>query len=176
MYVYTSNIKNQYNLVGIIPYLHLQCSQCIFSFIQNFGNVHDVHSFPFKMFLLLATRNLFHSECSQCSRHTFTLYCTLHLTITIMYCSYIYNEVLSCIFKLNMKKYKHNYFFLLWRNANCYEEKSYHYQIYHCLKVKPSFHEKLFLTKKLLLWLYAQQLSGHLWFNGWQKSLVAGLK
>ena len=93
------------------------------------------------MFLLLATRNLFHSECSQCSRHTFTLYCTLHLTITIMYCSYIYNEVLSCIFKLNMKKYKHNYFFLLWRNANCYEEKSYHYQIYHCLKVKPSFHE-----------------------------------
>ena len=74
------------------------------------------------MFLLLATCNLFHSECSQCSRHTFILYCTLHLTITFMYCSYIYNEVLSYIFKLNMKKYKHNYFFLLWRNANCYKK------------------------------------------------------
>ena len=53
------------------------------------------------------------------------------------------------------------------------QKKSYHYQIYHCLKVKPSFHEKLFPTKKLLLWLYTQQISGHLWFNGWQKLPVA---
>ena len=58
-----------------------------------------------------------------------------------------------------------------------YKEKSYHYQIYHCLKVKPSFHEKLFQKEKnkLLVWIYAWQLSGYLWFNGWQKLLVASL-
>ena len=28
------------------------------------------------------------------------------------------------------------------------EKKSYHYQIYHCLKVKPSFHGKLFQNEK----------------------------
>ena len=36
--------------------------------------------------------------------NTFILYCTLHVAITIMYCSYIYNEVLSCIFKINTRK------------------------------------------------------------------------
>ena len=36
---------------------------------------------------------------------------------------------------------------LLCRNAKCYKEKSY--QICHCLKVKPSFHEKLFQKEKL---------------------------
>ena len=52
-------------------------------------------------------------------------------------------------------------------------KKSYHYQIYSCLKVKPSFPKKLFQKEKnkLLLWIYAWQLSGHLWFNGWQKFL-----
>ena len=40
---------------------------------------------------------------------------------------------------------------LLWRNAKCYKEKSYHYQIYHCLKVKPSFHEKLFQKEKTVI-------------------------
>ena len=35
---------------------------------------------------------------------THILYCTLHLAITITYCSYIYNEILSCIFKINTKK------------------------------------------------------------------------
>ena len=30
----------------------------------------------------------------------------------------------------------------------CYEEKSYHYQIYHCLKVKLSFQKKLFQKEK----------------------------
>ena len=29
-----------------------------------------------------------------------------------------------------------------------YQKKYYHDQIYHCLKVKPSFHEKLFQKKK----------------------------
>ena len=57
------------------------------------------------------------------------------------------------------------------------QKKSYHYQIYHCLKVKPSFHEKLFQKEKskLLLWIYDPRLSGHLWFNGWQKLPVASL-
>ena len=57
---------------------------------------------------------------------------------------------------------------LLWRNAKCYEEKSYYYQIYHCLKVKLSFHEKLFQKEKnkLLLSIYSRRLSSHLWFNG----------
>ena len=57
---------------------------------------------------------------------------------------------------------------LLWRNAKCYEEKSYHYQIYHCLEVKPSFHKKLFQKEKnkLLLSIYSRRLSSHLWFNG----------
>ena len=65
---------------------------------------------------------------------------------------------------------------LLRRNAKCYEEKSYHYQIYHCLKVKPSFHEKLFQKEKnKLLWIYARWLSSHLWFNGRWKLPVAGL-
>ena len=58
-----------------------------------------------------------------------------------------------------------------------YKEKSCHYQIYHCLKVKPSFHEKLFQKEKnrLLLWIYPQQVSGHLCFNGRQKSPVTSL-
>ena len=66
---------------------------------------------------------------------------------------------------------------LLRRNAKCYEEKSYHFQISHRLKVKPSFHEKLFQKEKnkLLLWVYSRRLSGHLWFNDRQKSPVAGL-
>ena len=66
---------------------------------------------------------------------------------------------------------------LLRRNAKCYKEKSYHYQIYHRLKVKPSFHEKLFQKEKnkLLLWIYARWLSSHLWFNGRRKSSVAVL-
>ena len=33
----------------------------------------------------------------------------------------------------------------------CHEEKPYHYQIYHCLKVKPSFHEKLFQKEKKIV-------------------------
>ena len=63
------------------------------------------------------------------------------------------------------------------RNAKCYEEKSYHYQVYHCLKVKPSFHKKLFQEEKnkLLLWIYVRRLSGYLWFNARRKSPVAGL-
>ena len=48
-------------------------------------------------------------------------------------------------------------------------KKSCHYQIYNCLKVKSSFHEKLFQKEKneILLWISAQQLSCRLWFNGW---------
>ena len=93
-----------------------------------------------------------------------------------MYCSYIFSKVLSCIFKINTKIIE-TYFLFLQRNAKCYKEKSYLYQIYHCLKVKPSFHEKLFQKEKneLLLWIYARWLSSHLWFNGHWKSLVAGL-
>ena len=47
----------------------------------------------------------------------------------------------------------------------------------YCLKVKPSFHKKLFQKEKnkLLLWIYARWLSGLLWSNGWQKSAVASL-
>ena len=53
-------------------------------------------------------------------------------------------------------------------------KKSYHYQIYHCLRVKTSLYQKLFQTEKnkLLLWIYAQRLSGHLWSNGQWKSRV----
>ena len=65
---------------------------------------------------------------------------------------------------------------MLWRNAKCYEEKSYYYQIYHCLKVKPSFYEKLFQKEKnKLLWIYARWLSSHLWSNGRQKLSFASL-
>ena len=66
---------------------------------------------------------------------------------------------------------------LLRRNVKCYEEKSYHYQIYNCFKVKLCFHEKLFRKEKnkLLLWIYAWWLSGHLWFNSWQKLPVTSL-
>ena len=44
--------------------------------------------------------------------------------------------------------------------SNISKEKSYHYQIYHCLKEKPSFHEKLFQKEKN---------------NGWRKLSVASL-
>ena len=57
------------------------------------------------------------------------------------------------------------------------QRKTYHYQIYHCSKVKPSFY-KIFFQKeknKLLLWIYAQLLSGHLRSNDQQKSLVTGI-
>ena len=65
---------------------------------------------------------------------------------------------------------------LLQRNAKCYEEKSCDYQIYHCLKVKTSFHKKLFQKEKnKLSWISARQLSSHLRFNGQQKSPVASL-
>ena len=42
---------------------------------------------------------------------------------------------------------------------------------------EPSFHKKLFQKEKnkLLIWFYAWQLSSHLWFNGRQKLLVAGI-
>ena len=111
-------------------------------------------------------------------RHTFILYPTLHLAIFITYCSYIYNEVLSGIFKINTKKNRNvinSYYYGEMPNVN--KEKSYHYQIYHCLKVKPFFHEKLSQKEKnkLLLWIYVRWPSSHLWFNGWRKSPVAGL-
>ena len=66
---------------------------------------------------------------------------------------------------------------LLRRNAKCYEEKSYHYQIYDCLKVKPSFHKKLFQKEKnkVLLWIYVRHFSSILWFNGRWKLPVASL-
>ena len=79
----------------------------------------------------------------------FILYCSLHFAVTIMYCSCIYNEVLSCIFKKNTKKTeKINSCYYGEINVKCYKEKSYHYQIYHCLKTKPSFHKKLFQKEK----------------------------
>ena len=42
--------------------------------------------------------------------------------------------------------------------------------------MKPSFHKKLFQKEKnkLLLWIYACRLSGHLWFSGQRKSPLAG--
>ena len=65
---------------------------------------------------MFATCILFHLKCLYClwcaisftqnvrnAPDTFILYCTLHFTITITYCSYIYNEVLSCIFKYKKK-------------------------------------------------------------------------
>ena len=55
---------------------------------------------------------------------------------------------------------------MLWKNEK-----------YHYLEMKSSFDEKLFQKEKdkLLLWIYAWRLSGHLWFNGRQKSPVAWL-
>ena len=103
------------------------------------------------MFLLLATRNLFHSECSQCSRHTFTLYCTLHLTITIMYCSYIYNEVLSCIFKLNMKKYKHNYFFFYMEKCQLLRRKILSLSNISLFESETIFSRKVISDKKVIV-------------------------
>ena len=41
---------------------------------------------------------------------------------------------------------------LLWRNAECSEEKSYHYQIYHCLKVNHLFTKNYFRKKKTNYW------------------------
>ena len=79
--------------------------------------------------------------------------------------------------KYKKKKKIETQFLLLQRNPKCWEEKSYHYQIYYCLKLKPFFHEKLFQKEKnkLLLSTCAQQFSGHLFVNGQQKSPVAGL-
>ena len=101
----------------------------------------------------------------------------LPVTIT---CSKLQSyKVLSCIFMIKKKKKKkiETQFLLLQRNPKCWEEKSYHYQIYYCLKLKPFFHEKLFQKEKnkLLLSTCDQQFSGHLFVNGQQKSPVAGL-
>ena len=49
--------------------------------------------------------------------------------------------------------------------------KIYYHQIYYCLKVKPSFHKKLFQKEnKLLLRIYARRLSGHSRLNGRRQS------
>ena len=74
-----------------------------FPSIYHLGNC-DTHSFLFKTLELFAMHNLLHPKCLPCSRHTFILYCTLFLAITFMYCSYIYNGFLLCIFKINLKK------------------------------------------------------------------------
>ena len=65
---------------------------------------------------------------------------------------------------------------------NVNEEKSYLYQIYHCLKVKPSCHKKLFQKEKNRLLFFGfmpgnfQVICGlMLWWYGWRKSFVAGL-
>ena len=77
--------------------------------------VRDKHSLSFKTLVKFATRILFQlKHCLQrpisfiqnvCNvRDTHSYYITLHLAITITYCSYIYNEVLSSISKINTKK------------------------------------------------------------------------
>ena len=108
---------------------------------------------------MFATCILFHLKCLHClwcaisftqnvrnAPDTFILYCTLHFTITITYCSYIYNEVLSCIFKYKKKIETIN---------SCY------------------YGEMPNVTKKNHIII--KSISGHLWFNGRQKSLVTGL-
>ena len=113
----------------------LYCSWCAISFIQN---VRDTHSY----YIALCT-----SQQLVRIVHTFT----------------------TKFFHVSLRWIRKKYgFLLLWRNAKCfhyhYQKKSYHYQIYHCLKMKPSFSEKLFQKEKnkLLSWIYARRLSGHL--------------
>ena len=55
--------------------------------------------------------------------------------------------------------------------------KIYYHQIYYCLKVKPSFHKKLFQKEKnkVLLWIYVRHFSSILWFNGRWNLPVASL-
>ena len=66
---------------------------------------------------------------------------------------------------------------LLQRNAKCYEEKSYHYQSIIVWKWNHLFTKNYFRKKKntLLLQIYTQWLSNHLWFNGQQKLAGSGL-
>ena len=83
-----------------------------------------MQSLSFKMFVMFATHIhiILHSAPSK------TYY------VLLIYLK----QVISCVFKVNAKEKNRNVInsYLLWNNDKCYEEKSYHYQIYYCLKVK----------------------------------------
>ena len=125
-----------------------------------------MHSFPFKKFALFVMCNLFHSKCSQCSQHTFLLYCTLHLTITI-----------TCIFKINTKKIETQLIPVITEKSQMLQRKILSLSNLWLFESETIFSQKIISEQKnKLLWIYAQQLSGHLWFNGRWKLLVASLK
>ena len=109
-------------------------------------------------------------------RHTFVLHRTLHLTITITYCSYIYNEVLSCIFKINTKKIETQLILVITGKFQTLQRKILSLSTLSLFESETILSWKIFSEKKkLLLWIYACRLSSHLWFNGRWKSPVAGL-
>ena len=86
---------------------------CILFHLKRF--VCDKHSLLFKTLVMFTMHIILHLNCSYCLRHAISfiqnihnvfwhkIYCTLHLAVTITYCSYIYSKVLSCIFKINRK-------------------------------------------------------------------------
>ena len=86
-----------------------------------------MHLPSFKIYAMFVTHVLFHLKCYVRDKHSLSL-------------------------KTLVKFVTHIFFQL----KHCYEEKFYHYQIYHCLKVKPSFHKKLFqqAERKKLIVMY----------------------
>ena len=108
-------------------------------------------------------------------QHTFIWHCTLHLAITIIYPWYIYNAVLSWIFKVNTKKIEKLIFIM--KKCQMSQRKILSLSNLSLFESETIFSRKIISERKakLLLWIYAWWLSGHLWFNNQRKSPVIGL-
>ena len=156
---------------------------CILFHLKRF--VCDKHSLLFKTLVMFTMHIILHLNCSYCLRHAISfiqnihnvfwhkIYCTLHLAVTITYCSYIYSKVLSCIFKINRKN--RNVIFVITEKCQILQSKILSLSNLSLFESETIFSKKIFhKEKKLLLWIYAWWLSGHLWFNGQRKLLVAG--
>ena len=108
-------------------------------------------------------------------RQKFISHCTLHLAITIIYPWYIYNAVLSWIFKVNTKKIEKLIFIM--KKCQMSQRKILSLSNLSLFESETIFSRKIISERKakLLLWIYAWWLSGHLWFNNRRKSPVVGL-
>ena len=109
-------------------------------------------------------------------RHIFILHCNLHLAITVIYPWYIYNAVLSWIFKVNTKKIE-KWLIFITKKCQMLQRKILSLSNLSLFESETIFSRKIISERKakLLLWIYAWRLSGHLWFNNRRNLPVVGL-
>ena len=158
---------------------------CILFHLKRF--VCDKHSLLFKTLVMFTMHIILHLNCSYCLRHAISfiqnihnvfwhkIYCTLHLAVTITYCSYIYSKVLSCIFKINRKN--RNVIFVITEKCQILQSK-----ILSLSNLSLFESETIFSTTTISegkKWIIVMDLCPatfkSLWFNGWRKSAVASL-